>query len=254
MPISRNSSRPTTSHRTHSSRSSLAPSTRRASNPTSRRSSFLLQPVARAYNIRPAISNRAASAGYIHLHDNPFLPHNSTDPHSQPPVLSNPQHSTFPTTSSTHQHIRSPSLPSFPPPPLSPTQTRQPSYSNYVPATTIDWTLPSTRRKDYEKIDRSCRGIRGLWRKVVPRWCCKSPRVGFFDEKGEEEKSDAGSVRRYRLDLAHEDGEDIGDEDDGQANKDKSRPALEGKRATSGWSCWGLKNESSEGCGSKQNI
>ena len=67
----------------------------------------------------------------------------------------------------------------------------------FTPATIIDWTDPSTRRKEYEKHDRSRRGIRGFWRKVTPKWFQGGgSRVSFY-----EGDSDVGSVRRYRLDL-----------------------------------------------------
>ena len=75
-------------------------------------------------------------------------------------------------------------------------------YSNHVPAANIDWTLPSTRRREYEKIDKARSGLRGLIRRVTPRILQKNGRVGFHDEgKG----SDAGSVRRFRMDVGDED-------------------------------------------------
>lgn len=73
----------------------------------------------------------------------------------------------------------------------------QHQYENHVPATIIDWTLPSTRRLEYREIDKSCQGFRGIWRRLAPRWCRRNSRLSFFDDEG----SDAGSVRRYRLDL-----------------------------------------------------
>ncbi|KAJ8111064.1 hypothetical protein OPT61_g6247 [Boeremia exigua] len=65
-----------------------------------------------------------------------------------------------------------------------------------VPATTIHWTSPSTRKRDYERIDRQNTGFRGLIRRVLPR-CVSSPPEKFY----EKDESDAGSVRRYRLDI-----------------------------------------------------
>ena len=76
-------------------------------------------------------------------------------------------------------------------------------YSNHVPAANIDWTSPSTRRREYEKIDKARSGLRGLLRRVTPRVFRKDGRVGFHDDgKG----SDAGTVRRFRMDVAGGDG------------------------------------------------
>ena len=65
-----------------------------------------------------------------------------------------------------------------------------------VPATTTHWTSPSTRKRDYERIDKQNTGFRGLVRRVVPR-CVSGPPERFY----EKDQSDAGSVRRYRLDV-----------------------------------------------------
>ena len=70
--------------------------------------------------------------------------------------------------------------------------------------TTIQWLSPSTRRKEYARMDRANSGIRRLVRKVVPR-CVSGPAPPrFFDE----DKSDVGSVRRYRMDLDEEEEAD----------------------------------------------
>lgn len=74
-------------------------------------------------------------------------------------------------------------------------------YSNHVPAANIDWTLPSTRRREYEKIDKARSGLRGLIRRVTPRILRKNGRVGFHaDDDGKG--SDVGTVRRFRMDVA----------------------------------------------------
>lgn len=65
-----------------------------------------------------------------------------------------------------------------------------------VPATTTHWNSPSTRKRDYERIHRANTGFRGLVRRVVPR-CVSGPPERFY----EKDQSDAGSVRRYRLDV-----------------------------------------------------
>ncbi|KAF3010674.1 hypothetical protein E8E13_005399 [Curvularia kusanoi] len=65
-----------------------------------------------------------------------------------------------------------------------------------VPATTTHWTSASTRKRDYERIDRQNTGLQGLFRRVAPR-CVSGPQEKFY----EKDQSDAGSVRRYRLDV-----------------------------------------------------
>lgn len=65
-----------------------------------------------------------------------------------------------------------------------------------IPATTTHWTSPCTRKRDYERIDRQNAGLRGLVRRAVPR-CVSGPPEKFYDA----DQSDAGSVRRYRLDT-----------------------------------------------------
>ncbi|CAO2654200.1 Nn.00g109330.m01.CDS01 [Neocucurbitaria sp. VM-36] len=61
--------------------------------------------------------------------------------------------------------------------------------------TTMHWTSPSTRQRDYERIDKANSGLRGLMRKAMPR-CVSGPQEKFY----EKDQSDAGSVRRYRMD------------------------------------------------------
>ncbi|EON67873.1 hypothetical protein W97_07370 [Coniosporium apollinis CBS 100218] len=75
------------------------------------------------------------------------------------------------------------------------------------PATSINWTSPTTRRKEYAKIDRSSRGIRGVLRTLTPKWLSKPSWTPFYDGTND---SDVGSVRRYRLELS--DDEDLADE------------------------------------------
>lgn len=68
-----------------------------------------------------------------------------------------------------------------------------------TPAATIDWLLPTTRRQQYEEIDRSCSGLRGWWRKHAPAFCRGiHEHSGFYDGQG----GDASSVRRYRQQLS----------------------------------------------------
>ncbi|KAL2842490.1 hypothetical protein BJX68DRAFT_167459 [Aspergillus pseudodeflectus] len=69
--------------------------------------------------------------------------------------------------------------------------------------TIIEWTSPSTRRREYEEIDRATSGIRGLWRRIAPRWCQfgNNSRVPFFEEGKNGKANYEGSVRRFRMDL-----------------------------------------------------
>jgi hypothetical protein len=69
---------------------------------------------------------------------------------------------------------------------------------HYVPATIIHWTSDETRRKEYAKIDNESKGLRGLLNRLFPRLTGKSKRSRFYDDK---EGSEAGSIRRFRLDL-----------------------------------------------------
>lgn len=71
--------------------------------------------------------------------------------------------------------------------------------------TVIDWTSPSTRRREYAKIDRASHGVRGLWRKVAPRWCrFGNDRMPFFEPDKHGKANYEGSVRRFRMDLPDE--------------------------------------------------
>jgi hypothetical protein len=73
-----------------------------------------------------------------------------------------------------------------------------PAPAPVIPPTIIHWTSDETRRKEYAQIDRQCKGLRGIWNRLFTR---SGTRQKFYDEK---EGSDAGSVRRIRLDLPDE--------------------------------------------------
>lgn len=90
-------------------------------------------------------------------------------------------------------------------------------------ATTTHWMSPSTRKRDYERIDRQNSGIRGLVRRALPR-SVSGPSVKFY----EKDQSDAGSVRRYRLDVIDS---HIGEEKDHQSKT--HRPKLKSR-----WTCF----------------
>ena len=102
------------------------------------------------------------------------------------------------------------------------------------PVPVLSWTSAESRRLEYEKIDRSYSGFRGLWKRVMPRWCHgRHSRRAFFDGKS----SDAGSVRRYRMALDDDDAED----DDRSIAADDENPASKStpKKARI-WSCLSL--------------
>jgi hypothetical protein len=70
--------------------------------------------------------------------------------------------------------------------------------------TVISWTSNATRRAEYEKIDRANAGVRGFWRKTVPKYIRKKDcRRGFFTGD-----CDGDSVRRFRMDVNDEDSID----------------------------------------------
>jgi hypothetical protein len=79
---------------------------------------------------------------------------------------------------------------------------------SFVPATVMHWTSNETRRREYDAIDRQSRGIRGLWNKIRPRMFKgkHSSQRGFYDPENnaDDDDDDAGSVRRYRLQLEDE--------------------------------------------------
>jgi hypothetical protein len=78
---------------------------------------------------------------------------------------------------------------------------------DYLPATIIHWTSPSTRRREYEELDRQSRGLRRFWRKIKPRCWGGDSMVQLYDGTT---GADNGSIRRYRID----------DEDDHASHSD----------------------------------
>lgn len=105
----------------------------------------------------------------------------------------------------------------------------------HIPPTIIDWTSPSTRRREYEKIDKSRRGFRGWWRRFAPRWCSNTSRAGFYE--GDDDDNDAGSVRRYRIDIQDDDeNENENKEMAVKVSEMEERPSL--RLAQRSWSCF----------------
>ncbi|KAG0649628.1 hypothetical protein D0Z07_3668 [Hyphodiscus hymeniophilus] len=71
------------------------------------------------------------------------------------------------------------------------------------PATCQYWTSDSTRRLEYAAIDAASQGVRGFFIKLVPD-CILPPSSRRTRFHCDDEGSDAGSVRRYRLALPEE--------------------------------------------------
>jgi hypothetical protein len=93
--------------------------------------------------------------------------------------------------------------------------------------TPMHWTSPCTRKRQYEKIDRANSGFRGLMNKVMPR-CVSGPQEKFY----EKDKSDAGSVRRYRID---DDEEEPSEKDMAQSRKEPVKKSSTTKKS---WICF----------------
>ena len=109
------------------------------------------------------------------------------------------------------------------------------------PVPIISWTSTESRQREYEKIHRSYSGVRGLWKKITPRWCHgKCERKRFFHEKNDGE---ADSVRRYRMNLDDErddDNEKMARSDDGADDEKGRKKKKRGKKRDSRWNCLSL--------------
>lgn len=70
-------------------------------------------------------------------------------------------------------------------------------FSSSFPPTVLHWTSDEVRKDEYAAIDRANTGVRGLFRRLLPK-CISTGRGKFYNEK---DGSDAGSVRRIRLDF-----------------------------------------------------
>lgn len=215
------STRPKTSQRIQSRRGSGTPGSLQGSNPSSRRSSFVTPQSIVSYNKRPSATHRSATIAYDKRQcEDPFVLHRRSTQIFQ--SLEPSPNSRSRNSIDAERRLTSPSLPDLSLLSSTITATEQGlpthqvdgadsilryQYDNHVPATVIDWTLPSTRRQEYREIDKSCQGIRGLWRRLVPRRFRGNSRLSFFND----DDSDTGSVRRYRLDLPDEEEEKKGE-------------------------------------------
>ncbi|KAL8887751.1 MAG: hypothetical protein Q9215_004725 [Flavoplaca cf. flavocitrina] len=194
--------RTSTSQRTISRQSSISAHKPR-SHPTSRRSSFIVRDPALQDPVVPRLANLNRTKSYNRPETiNPYHFHRRCQSLFDPPSNHDVLPSSDPATplnriahfshapDTAHDNI--------------PSLTQTPSL--IIPQTTVDWTLPTTRRREYEKIEASTRGIRGLWRRFAPKRCHKHSRLTFFNDDPEKEgnEGDAGSVRRYRINLDEE--------------------------------------------------
>ena len=84
-------------------------------------------------------------------------------------------------------------------PPRCSTEITRPGLS-----TVMSWKSEETRRIEYDKIDRAHSGLRGLTKKLLPKFCQNKSWRDFFGGK-----CDGDSVRRYRMPFS--DDEEEGD-------------------------------------------
>ncbi|KAL8647364.1 MAG: hypothetical protein Q9226_006461 [Calogaya cf. arnoldii] len=218
--------RPSTSHHTTSRQSSISTHGPR-SHPSSRCSSFIVQDPGTQSTIAPHLLNVSRTLPHSRPETtNPYIFHRECQSLFDPPG----RDSEDPPANRGHSlHI-----------PITPrediTTPQSPNLS--IPPTTIDWTHSPTRRREYEKIEASTRGIRGLWRRLAPKRYQKNSRLAFYDGDPEklEDDSDAGSVRRYRVSL---DDETIDtDTKENEREDDEKKPS---KGTIRGWRRFGRK-------------
>jgi len=198
---------------------------------------------------RPATLARSSSAiSARNLVEDPYLTHQrareifhgfgatsasfqpSPNAHREPLLLSREARSSTSHTQPLHPRSLASSYETLSP------KTVEGSSVSHTPTTIIDWKTPASRRREYEKIDRCSRGFRGLWRKVTPTWFGGRNRTCFYEGKGD----DAGSVRRYRLDLPEEKDE----KGDSHVRERKVRPKLFTVKTS--WSCFSGKSGKSK--------
>lgn len=209
--------------RNHSRHNSIPFTSRHHSTACSRRSSFLVRPpteTCRASTI-PRHSRSTSTSNYL-LYENPFLPPTACDPEIRPPTSIVSRKISFPGPTNDNTCLDPRSVPAT-------KESPQPRYVNFVPASTIDWTLPSTHRQEHERLARSSssRGIRTLWGKLRP-W-----KFGNTDAYAE---ADGGCVRRYRQGSSKAKQSEDEDEDESVEFPEKRSP-----EKIHGWTCFGIE-------------
>lgn len=176
-----------------SKRSSAPPSTRPSNQRASRSSPTTAHAIRTSTSSRPSLHSRhTASAAYQQTIYQPYQ-------FFQFPTLQDPE-----------------DISAAPPPPP-------------PPATCQYWTSDSTRRLEYAAIDAASRGVKGFFIRLVPD-CILPPSSRRTRFHCDDEASDAGSVRRYRLALPEE--KEIGSSS--QCERGPSRPSGL-RRWTSSW-------------------
>ncbi|KAF2030845.1 hypothetical protein EK21DRAFT_64454 [Setomelanomma holmii] len=203
-PASGNKSRPSHQRsRTSPSETSTTPSKGRGhgSKPSSRRTSCTIVDPSRSRHHRMQNTHTVSSANRQDIDDVYALHHRSYSLFQNPslhsrssapsPALSHLEHFGFPIASPRFSVDEANTIEEHSSPKMS-EETIAIAEKTNVP---MHWTSPCTRRRQYEKIDRANSGMRGLMNKVMPL-CVSGPQERFY----EKDKSDAGSVRRYRLD------------------------------------------------------
>lgn len=213
--------RPSISHRTISRQSSVSANSPR-SRTTSRRSSFIIRDATPQNTVASHLQRSGRTKSYCRPETtNPYIFHRKCQSLFDPPK-SNSANPEDQTTNTSREEI---------------TKSQTPNTS--LPPTTIDWTFPTTRRREYEKIEASSRGIRGLWRRFAPKRCRRNSRLAFYDGDPHklEDDSDAGSVRRYRVSLDNDETETSTKEE--KDIRDTNVP----QRRIRGWRCFGRKED-----------
>lgn len=209
--ISTQPSRPANSHLSNSTpnsrRNSTAPTSLRSSRYSSRRSSLLRSQTMEIYSIapRPQLDpqRRSTSLSYA-TSDNPFLAHHDLHergPHDASRGSEAVREVSFPPrprrdAGSTSTLYRAATSPSLAPAPSHPHQNHQhpldhtQTFSNFYPASNINWSLPSNLDQTHPREKASCLGVRQVWKHFIPRLLSRK----IFDLKG----GDRGSVRRFK--------------------------------------------------------
>jgi hypothetical protein len=233
-PESEKRSRPSNERsKTSSSETSTSRSRNRGhgSKPSSRRTSCTIVDPSRSRHYRIQSSNTVPTVN-SHDIDDVYALHHRSYSLFQNPSIHTKSGLPSPTMSQAEQHEFPGSSPRFSVDATHPSNERNLSIQKEEPTaeetpTTMHWTSPCTRRREYERIDRANSGVRGFLNKVVPR-CVSGPPERFY----EKDESDAGSVRRYRID----EDEDVAHNKDFAQRKSQSpkKPASPKKK----WTCF----------------